>query len=177
MGKVTRQTTIFFKAKGEPKRIESRSFCLPAPRLIARPHRLTRVRACIIDHYARAKKRVELYISLSSSAQNTRLSTRVYFWARQLSIDDSTILLLAVHVSRQLWLHRLAQLSTVQSGRPITAGLEKDPHETRGDTESKTDFDWLHCAIHSGTVQCNQSVSKPTNIAYFTFIEYFEIST
>ena len=31
----------FFEEKGEPKRIEPRSFCLPAKRLTARPHRLT----------------------------------------------------------------------------------------------------------------------------------------
>ena len=45
MGKVTRQgpyTNFFLREeKGEPTRIEPRSFCLPAKRLTARPHRLT----------------------------------------------------------------------------------------------------------------------------------------
>ena len=43
MGKVTRQCplTRMFEYEREPRRIKPRSFCLPAYRLIARPHRLT----------------------------------------------------------------------------------------------------------------------------------------
>ena len=56
VGKVTRQCpqTTIFQQRGEPKRIEPRSFCLPAQLLTARPHRLTTA----------AVPRAHLFISL-----------------------------------------------------------------------------------------------------------------
>ena len=41
---------LFFKEKGEPKRIKLRSFCFPAQRLTARPHRLTTKRHSCLNY-------------------------------------------------------------------------------------------------------------------------------